>query len=506
MGSEKFGNTRQMDEIEQALRSLLENGNNTSRGTGETWKQQESEQREDDTLQGEPSWNRETEPFWKQKSQPTSKQEQEPTWLQEPKPNWQQEEELPLDWRQESSVEQEQASFGEQEQGASWEQEEQEQESPGEQEQDSFWEQQGEPERHIRGRANRKKGKPKKKRKNNTKLVVALCIVAAAVVALGGVIGTGLTVVHSKLDMVGQVKVNREALNIDPKVAKDLANYRNIALLGIDSRDMDSDKQTRSDAMIVASVDKRTNEVRLVSLYRDTYVNIGDNYGLDKMTHAYYYGGATQTMQTINRNLDLNCEEVVVVNWKSVADTIDLLGGIDIKIEESEINEMNKYIKDTQKNVGGSKKKIKKAGKQTLNGIQAVTYARIRKDSAQGDHRRNERMKAVLTAAFNKAKTLSLSQLNEIANQVLPEIKTNMTTNQMMEILLELASYSITESESWPYEWTDWTYNGVWYGPPVTLERNVAELHEEFFEQKDYEPTDKVKEISESISSITGKW
>ncbi|MCE2603953.1 LCP family protein, partial [Pseudomonas aeruginosa] len=94
------------------------------------------------------------------------------------------------------------------------------------------------------------------------------------------------------------------------------------------------------------------------------------------------------------------------------------------------IKEMNKYIKDTQKNIGGPKKKIKKAGKQTLNGNQAVTYARIRKDSADGDHRRNERMKIVLSAAFEKAKTLSLSQLNQIADKILPTIKTNMSTNQ----------------------------------------------------------------------------
>lgn len=359
------------------------------------------------------------------------------------------------------------------------------------------------------GRTSRSKAKKsgkKKGKKSNRKLIIAVIAVLIPVVVLGGVIGAGLTVVHTKLDMVSQVQVNRKALGIDAQVAKDLKNYRNIALLGIDSRDMSSDAQTRSDAMIIASVDKTTNKVRLVSLYRDTYVSLGDNYGLDKMTHAYYYGGATQTLQTINRNLDLNCEEVVVVNWKSVADTVDALGGLDIKIEESEIKEMNKYIKDTQKNIGGSKKKIKKAGMQTLNGIQAVTYARIRKDSAQGDHRRNERMKIVLAAAFDKAKTLSLNQLNEIANEILPNIKTNMTTNQMMEILLELNSYSITKSESWPYKWADWTHNSIWYGPPVTLKSNVIKLHEQFFNQKDYEPTDTVTSISDSISSITGMW
>ncbi|MCI8646785.1 MAG: LCP family protein [Firmicutes bacterium] len=352
-----------------------------------------------------------------------------------------------------------------------------------------------------------KKQKKKKKKKKSSKLLIAsVIVVLILVIVLGGVIGAGLTVVHTKLDMVSQVQVNREALGIDARVAKELKNYRNIALLGIDARDMTDDSETRSDAMIIASVDKATNDVRLVSLYRDTYVSLGDNYGLDKMTHAYFYGGATQTLQTINRNLDLNCEEVVVVNWKSVADTVDALGGLDIEIQESEINEMNKYIKDTQKNIGGSKKKIKKAGMQTLNGIQAVTYARIRKDSIEGDHRRNERMKIVLSAAFDKAKTLSLSRLNQIANEILPGIKTNMSTNQMMEVLLELNTYQITESKNWPYDMTDWTHNNIWYGPPVTLKRNVVKLHEEFFKQKDYEPTDTVNSISDSISSVTGFW
>lgn len=355
-------------------------------------------------------------------------------------------------------------------------------------------------------RGGKKSKKKKKKKKSNKLLVAAVIVVLALVIALGGVIGAGLTVVHTKLDMVSQVQVNREALGINARVAKELKNYRNIALLGIDARDMTDDSETRSDAMIIASVDKTTNNVRLVSLYRDTYVSLGDNYGLDKMTHAYFYGGATQTLQTINRNLDLNCEEVVVVNWKSVADTVDALGGLDIEIQESEINEMNKYIKDTQKNIGGSKKKIKKAGMQTLNGIQAVTYARIRKDSIEGDHRRNERMKIVLAAAFDKAKTLSLSRLNQIANEILPGIKTNMSTNQMMEVLLELNTYQITKSKNWPYDMTDWTHNNIWYGPPVTLKRNVVKLHEEFFKQKDYEPTDTVNSISDSISSVTGFW
>lgn len=348
--------------------------------------------------------------------------------------------------------------------------------------------------------------KKKKRKKKNHLLKILLLVVLILVIAVGAVIGAGLTVVHDKLDRVSQVQVNRGDLAIDPKVAQDLKNYRNIALLGIDARDMQNDDGVRSDAMIIASIDKRTSDVRLFSLFRDTYLDLGENYGLDKLTHAYSYGKSTMTLQAINRNMDLNCEEVVVVNWKSVADTVDALGGIDINVQDSEINEMNKYIKDTQRNIGGSKALIEHSGMQTLNGNQAVTYARIRKDSVEGDYRRNERMKIVLKAAFNKAKTLSLTELNAIADKILPTVKTNITTNEMMEIVLKIASYNITSMESWPYTTEGWQYNGIWYGPPITLKSNVSELHAKYFEQPDYAPTQTVVDISDRISSMTGWW
>lgn len=354
--------------------------------------------------------------------------------------------------------------------------------------------------------AQRSRAKKQAKKKKNRTLKIVLLILFILVVAVGAVIGTSLTIVHDKLDKVSQVDVNRGDLAIDPQVAKDLKNYRNIALLGIDARDMDNDDQVRSDAMIIASIDKRTSDVRLISLYRDTYLDLGENYGLDKLTHAYSYGKSTQTLQSINRNMDLNCEEVVVVNWKSVADTVDALGGINVDIQDSEINEMNKYIKDTQRNIGGSKTLIERAGLQTLNGNQAVTYARIRKDSVEGDYRRNERMKIVLKAAFDKAKTLSLPDLNRIADQILPTVKTNITTNEMMEMVLKITAYNITETEGWPFTTEGWSNNGVWYGPPITLKSNVSELHEKYFEQPDYVPTQRVTEISDRISSVTGWW
>lgn len=345
--------------------------------------------------------------------------------------------------------------------------------------------------------------KGKKGKKSGRPLKIALIAVLILVLGIGGLIAAGLTVVKSTLDNVGRIELDPELIGIDPQVDAELSNYRNIALLGIDARDMSSDEGVRSDAIIVASINKETSEIKMFSVYRDTLLDIGDDVGLDKVTHAYYYGGPTKVLYSINKNLDLNVKEVVVVNWKAVADTVDALGGIDVEIQDSEINEMNKYIKDTYENIGGSDKQIKEAGMQTLNGNQAVTYARIRKDALTGDYRRNERMKIVVKAAFDKAKQMDVKTLKKISNEILPEIKTNMSTSDMLGMLLKLNSYSMTDSVGWPYEVRGWS-NGGWYGPPVTLSSNVIKLHEEFFAQQDYVPTENVQSISERISATTG--
>ena len=346
--------------------------------------------------------------------------------------------------------------------------------------------------------------KRKKKKKKGRGLKIALIIVLILVLGIGGVIAAGLTVVKNTLDNVGRIELDTDLIGINPQVDSDLRNYRNIALLGIDARDMSSDENVRSDAIIIASINKETNEIKMFSIYRDTMLDLGDNSpGLDKVTHGYFYGGPTKMLYAINKNLDLNVKEVVVVNWKSVADTVDALGGLDINIKDSEIKEMNKYIQDTYKNIGGSNAKIETAGKQTLNGNQAVTYARIRKDAVDGDYRRNERMKIVVKAAFKKAAKMDPKALKKISNEILPEIKTNMSSADMMDMVLKLNSYEMTDSVGWPYDVGSWS-SGGWYGPPVTLSSNVTKLHEQFFGQEGYTPTQDVQNISKRISAKTG--
>ena len=348
-------------------------------------------------------------------------------------------------------------------------------------------------------------GKKKRRKKKGRGLRAAVLVVGIVVLLLGGVIAAGLTVVKNTLDNVGRVELDEELIGIDPRVDEQLSNYRNIALLGIDARNMSNDQNCRSDSMIVVSINKETNEIKMFSVYRDTLLDIGEGTpGLDKITHAYYYGGPTKSLYALNSNLDLNIKEVIVVNWKAVADAVDALGGLEIEIQQSEIQQMNKYIIDTAKNIGGSKKQIEAPGKQTLNGVQAVTYARIRKDAATGDYRRNERMKIVVKAAFEKAKTMDYSQLKKITKEVLPEIKTNMSSADMLGMMFKINSYDMTSSTvGWPYVVRGWS-SGGWYGPPVTLTSNVVKLHEEFFDQQNYEPTAHVQEVSSRISAKTG--
>lgn len=360
-----------------------------------------------------------------------------------------------------------------------------------------------------RTRAKRKKKAEKKNRKTSGTskggrgLRVAVIVALILVLGIGGVIATGITVVKNTLDNVGRIELDPNLIGINPQVDEELKNYRNIALLGIDSRDMNHDEGVRSDACIIVSINKETKEIKMFSVYRDTMLYQGEEVGLDKITHAYSNGGPTKVLYALNKNLDLNIKEVVIVNWKSVADTVDALGGLDIEIQESEISEMNKYIIDTYNNIGGSNALIESAGMQTLNGNQAVTYARIRKDAATGDYRRNERMKIVVKATFEKAVQLDPKAIKKISKDIMPQIKTNMSTGDMMGLALNLTSYTMTDSVGFPMEKKDWS-GAAFYCVPVTLERNVSNLHAQFFAQEGYVPTSEVLDISKKISSKTG--
>ena len=342
----------------------------------------------------------------------------------------------------------------------------------------------------------------KKKKKKKLNIFVKILIVLLIIII--GIVIAGYLFINSKLSMLQTETIDTTAVGIDSGVAESLQGYRNIALLGIDSRADDYSPGNRSDCIIIASLNEKTNEVKLTSVYRDTYVYVEENGNkkLDKITHAYAYGGAQNTLKSLNEALDLNITEYVTVNFDAVIAAVDALGGITINIDSSELKYINDYIDATSSSSGVSSSHITRTGSQELDGVQAVAYSRIRY-TAGGDYKRTERMRDVISAMLAKAQTLSLGQLNSFANTILPRISTNITSGEILGLIPSLATINVSDSQGWPYEVKGITLN-AWYGVPVTLESNVVELHKELFGQEDYQVSDTVKEMSDAIINRTG--
>ena len=324
------------------------------------------------------------------------------------------------------------------------------------------------------------------KEKNKKGLKTFGIIVLVLLIILAIIVGGTFAFVHSKLSKMKQVDLNEDDLNVSAQAEQQLAEYRNIAIFGVDSRDDSYDKGNRSDCIIIASINNKTKEVKLISVYRDTYVQI-EGHGLDKITHAYSYGEAPLAIKTLNTNLDLNIKEFATVNFDVVKETVDYIGGISMPITSEEVG-----------HISG----ITKPGTYTLTGEQALAYSRIRYASG-GDYKRTERMRDVLTAVANKVKTLNISQLNGFVDAILPKVYTNITSADIFSMMPSIASYKITDSIGWPYETKGITLDR-WYGIPVTLENNVKRLHQEAFDETDYIPSDTVKDISNQIIEKTG--
>lgn len=312
--------------------------------------------------------------------------------------------------------------------------------------------------------------------------IAVLILLILLVIIIGGT----FWFVSSKLGKMQQVDLDENDLNVSAEVAENLSNFRNVAIFGIDSREDTYSKGNRSDCIIIASMNNDTKEVKLVSVYRDTYVQI-EGHGLDKITHAYSYGEAPLAIKTLNTNFDLNITEFVTVNFDAVKDIVDDIGGISMNITDEEVS-----------HIPG----LTKAGTYNLTGEQALAYARIRYAEG-GDYKRTERMRDVLTAVLNKVKTFNISQLNKFVDEILPKVYTNITASDVFSMIPSLTSIKITDSIGWPYDTKGITLDR-WYGVPVTLESNVTRLHQEVFGESDYQPSDTVKQISQEIIDKTG--
>lgn len=337
--------------------------------------------------------------------------------------------------------------------------------------------------------------KKKKRRKSILKILLIIFVVFIIIDLI--IAASGYFYLKSKLSKIQYVPIDKSQIYIDENVKSSLATYRNIALFGIDARKDTFSMGYRSDCIMILSLNEQTKEAKIMSVYRDSYLDI-DDYGLDKVTHAYSYGGPKLALSTLNKNLDLNITEFVAINFDTVRTVVDKVGGINMHITKEETKYINGYIDELNKIFKTNTKHITKEGDYKLNGIQALSYARIRYTEG-GDYKRTERMRDVLNLVFEKVKHLSIPELNDLADEILPHVSTNITDNEIMAMIPQVASINITDNFGWPYHKKGQMINKVYYSVPTSLEDDVKKLHKQLFKEDDYTPSKTVKSIDRKI-------
>lgn len=334
----------------------------------------------------------------------------------------------------------------------------------------------------------------KRKRRRILVLVIEVIILAALSVVAYGIFKLG--------------SLNHLSLNVDNN-GWTQEGYTNIALFGTDSREgaAENGEPVRSDTIIVASLNNETKEVKLVSVYRDTMLEQeGQHY--DKANVAYAQGGPEEAVNMLNRNLDLDIEDYVSVNFLAMADVVDALDGVDIELTDEEVVNMNNYCVETSEVTGKSYERIEPevGGTYHLNGVQAVSYARIRY-TAGGDFTRTERQRLLIEKVVEKAKDAGIVKINEIIDAVLPEVSTSLSASEILQMAVGVFDYTLGDSKGFPFDSATPEsvpgYSGS-YVVPVGLENNVIQLHEFLFPDEEYTPTEKLTSISDNIAYITG--
>ncbi|MBE5967588.1 MAG: LytR family transcriptional regulator [Lachnospiraceae bacterium] len=288
--------------------------------------------------------------------------------------------------------------------------------------------------------------------------------------------------------------------NIEQNEIEEKEGFRNIAIFGVDSRENALIKGTHTDTIIVASINNKTKDVKLTSIYRDTYVNIPEK-GYDKINAAYFKGGYSLALSTINTNFDLDVKEYVTVNFKAVVNTIDRLGGITLDISKEELKWLNGYVRELNRINGTNVPGLTSAGTQTVNGTQATAYARIRY-TAGGDYKRTERQRIVISKIFEKVKKSDLATINSLIDDIFPQISTNLTSLELLGLAKDVFSYNIVDQTGFPFEKDAHNYKRVSYVFPINLQDNVTKLHEFLFDETGYQPSQTVQEYSNYIENI----
>lgn len=321
--------------------------------------------------------------------------------------------------------------------------------------------------------------------------------------------------IYAKLGKMNFTDLDFSKIGVNTGVSDNnvMKGYTTIGLIGLDGRDGELKSGARSDTMIIASINNDTKKVKLVSVYRDTYLRIGEdsegNGQYDKANAAYKKGGPEQFLSMLNTNLDLNVTDFVSVGFQAVAEAVELLGGIDVELKEEEVVNLNNYCVETSKVTGMDYTPLEeKAGVHHLNGVQAVSYARIRYTSGN-DFRRAARQREVIYKIVEKAKNSDIATLSKILDKVFPKVYTSFTKAEILQMGMSMMSYDIEDQTGFPFdhlygERVKDAMGGLDVVLPVTLESNAIKLHEFLYPEDSYTPSDEVKAYSQRIVDKSG--
>lgn len=323
-----------------------------------------------------------------------------------------------------------------------------------------------------------------------------LAIVGGTVVLLTT---AGVALAASKLGKIETTELDASKLNISTEVDYNETGYLNVALFGLDTRENDVEQGERSDTIIIASLNRETKDVKLCSVFRDTLLQQEDG-SYNKANSAYSYGGAEEAVAMLNKNLDLDIQHYATVNFSALIDVVDALGGIELDLTSEEVFWTNGYATETSKVTGNEKVELTTPGVQVVDGVQAVSYCRIRKTTGD-DFKRAERQRTVLEQIMKKAQSADLSSINKIIDKVFPDISTNFTLTEILAYAKDAFNYKLTDMDGFPFENSTPNLSGVGSCVvPETLLSNVQQLHQFLFGADGYSPSTIVTTISSEVA------
>lgn len=323
-------------------------------------------------------------------------------------------------------------------------------------------------------------------------------VILLLILAVGLLIGSKIAKINKGNIQVANIVKND---NIPADERDRMDGYTDIALFGVDSREGALESGTNSDTIMVCSINKKTGEIRLVSVYRDTYLDTTDGQ-YRKCNSAYAVGGAEQAISMLNKNLDLNITDYATVNFGALVDVVDMVGGVDITLTEGEVEWLNGYLVEGRQVLGRDCEDVPGPGLQHLNGMQALAYSRIRYIGL--DYERTERQRTVLEQVFNKVNENGLLEMNKMIDTILPEISTSLSMTEILGMAAKAGSYSMGETQGFPFDKMEADISAGDCVIPVNLAANVSQLHGFLYGTENYQPSATVQEISNNIINETG--